>query len=282
MLRKFVGFGRVWWPIVSLVGALMLPSTAAYCMEALFTIPGMAPGTQNFIDIRMYADHGNIDYYKSVSITSPTTHDEVMNTFINDLTIDHGFTASRRGENLIVVTGVLGSTGYQLTVSHEHEIAMGVGIAMQKADYPSGCRIFEFYTTAWTGGWTDGTQYLSINGTTVSALLQTSESILLDAELLASALSNAGFQVSRDGILVHIDWDDPVNAEKIGQQADVNFWTTGGGDNRGARMGMVGTCGSGPIPTLSEWAMILFSVLLLGLMTYYVIKCRRMAHSVAV
>jgi hypothetical protein len=36
------------------------------------------------------------------------------------------------------------------------------------------------------------------------------------------------------------------------------------------------------IPTLSEWAMIVFSVLLLGLMTWYVVKRRRTAHSVAV
>jgi hypothetical protein len=36
------------------------------------------------------------------------------------------------------------------------------------------------------------------------------------------------------------------------------------------------------IPTLSEWAMIVFSVVLLGLMTYYVIRRRRLANSVAV
>ena len=36
-----------------------------------------------------------------------------------------------------------------------------------------------------------------------------------------------------------------------------------------------------PIPTLSEWAMIIFSVVLLGLMTYYVIRRRRLANSVA-
>jgi hypothetical protein len=35
------------------------------------------------------------------------------------------------------------------------------------------------------------------------------------------------------------------------------------------------------IPTLSEWAMIVFSVLLLGMMTYYVVRRRRVAHTVA-
>jgi hypothetical protein len=35
------------------------------------------------------------------------------------------------------------------------------------------------------------------------------------------------------------------------------------------------------IPTLSEWAMIVFSVLLLGMMTYYVVRRRRVAHSAA-
>lgn len=33
------------------------------------------------------------------------------------------------------------------------------------------------------------------------------------------------------------------------------------------------------IPTLSEWAMILFSVVLLGLMTWYVIRRRRAVHA---
>jgi hypothetical protein len=36
------------------------------------------------------------------------------------------------------------------------------------------------------------------------------------------------------------------------------------------------------IPTLSEWAMIVFSVLLLGMMTYYVVRRRRITHSWAV
>ena len=36
-----------------------------------------------------------------------------------------------------------------------------------------------------------------------------------------------------------------------------------------------------PIPTLSEWAMIIMGVLLLGLMTYYVIKRKRTAKAVA-
>ncbi|TFH59724.1 MAG: IPTL-CTERM sorting domain-containing protein, partial [Candidatus Zixiibacteriota bacterium] len=36
------------------------------------------------------------------------------------------------------------------------------------------------------------------------------------------------------------------------------------------------------IPTLSEWAMIIFSVLLLGMMTYYVVRRRRTAQSVAI
>lgn len=35
------------------------------------------------------------------------------------------------------------------------------------------------------------------------------------------------------------------------------------------------------IPTLSEWAMIVFSILLLGMMTWYVVKRRRVAHSAA-
>ncbi|MCX6830859.1 MAG: IPTL-CTERM sorting domain-containing protein [candidate division Zixibacteria bacterium] len=35
------------------------------------------------------------------------------------------------------------------------------------------------------------------------------------------------------------------------------------------------------IPTLSEWAMIVFSVLLLGMMTYYVIRRRRTAQVTA-
>jgi hypothetical protein len=36
------------------------------------------------------------------------------------------------------------------------------------------------------------------------------------------------------------------------------------------------------IPTLSEWAMIVFSVVLLGMMTFYVIRRRRTAQTVAV
>lgn len=40
--------------------------------------------------------------------------------------------------------------------------------------------------------------------------------------------------------------------------------------------------GSASIPTLSEWAMIIFSVLLLGMMTYYVVRRRRTAQSVAI
>ena len=37
-----------------------------------------------------------------------------------------------------------------------------------------------------------------------------------------------------------------------------------------------------PIPTLSEWAMIIMGVLLLGLMTYYVIKRKRTANAIAI
>lgn len=41
--------------------------------------------------------------------------------------------------------------------------------------------------------------------------------------------------------------------------------------------------GTGPgIPTLSEWAMIIFSLLLLGMMTWYVVKRRRTAQSMAI
>jgi hypothetical protein len=40
--------------------------------------------------------------------------------------------------------------------------------------------------------------------------------------------------------------------------------------------------GDSEIPTLSEWAMIIFSVLLLGMMTYYVVRRRRTAQVTAV
>jgi hypothetical protein len=42
-----------------------------------------------------------------------------------------------------------------------------------------------------------------------------------------------------------------------------------------------GDPGGSAIPNLSEWAMIIFSVLLLGMMTYYVVRRRRVAHSEA-
>jgi heme/copper-type cytochrome/quinol oxidase subunit 2 len=65
--------------------------------------------------------------------------------------------------------------------------------------------------------------------------------------------------------------------------ADVGQWLFEVGDGPGGDPDAVVTINvTCPVPTLSEWAMIVFSVLLLGMMTYYVVRRRRTAHSVAV
>jgi hypothetical protein len=64
---------------------------------------------------------------------------------------------------------------------------------------------------------------------------------------------------------------------------DVGQWLFEVGDGIGGDPDAVVTINvtCNKIPTLSEWAMIIFSVVLLGLMTYYVIRRRRVANSVA-
>lgn len=143
-----------------------------------------------------------------------------------------------------------------------------------------------------TGGWADpgkkkfkfiaalpnadstapGTLVLALNDLTVSVPLSPGDSPTDAAAKLEAELTNADLVVTRSGSEVTLDWEDPANESMLTSPLDLWFGLEdgAGGPHITLEFPDVAT-----IPTLTEWGMIIFCVLLFGWMAWVVVRRRR-------
>ncbi|HUV29860.1 MAG TPA: IPTL-CTERM sorting domain-containing protein [Acidobacteriota bacterium] len=213
--------------------------------------------------------------YNVIHYVQGLTEEQARNLILTDLT-DEGWEAEANGDNAINITG---------RTEPKDPISM-VDIEDNQLDYDTyvdasfavseaipGERIFEWVCALPNADVTDpGTLVLTLNEHTVTATLASGATPTEAATMLEDSLTSAGFVVTRvEDTVVALDWENATNAWLLSSPATITFGLEDGA--AGPRVGLT-LPDLAPIPTLSEWGLIIFALLVLTVITV-VVRQRR-------
>jgi len=234
---------------------------------------GTAP---SWMEIRVTAKAENGTTYDETFNVDGLTDEQARDLILTDLQ-GAGWTVSTTGTQTIIITRHGGSEIKQVDIGDNHRgYKTSVSGNVNTSEANPGDKKFKFISAlpnAHSHADSAGTLVLSLNSHNIHVALSVDDTPSQVASRLDIALTNAGFVVTRSVDTVILDWEDVTNADSLPvSPLNIEF-----GLEDGALGPHVAIMLPPPhdVPTLSEWGLIIFALLILTLVTVVVVRHRR-------
>ena len=96
------------------------------------------------------------------------------------------------------------------------------------------------------------------------------------AAKLAVAMTAAGFVITLDGDKVNLDWEHPANLALLGSNVHTEMGIENSAD--GPTFAIKLPKSANAVPTLSQWGLIIFGIILLAVGVAFIIRRKRLMN----